>query len=144
MKPLTQMPATLPDLSFVTPAYCNDMHGVKKASPTYPADCQIGTQALIRRGDSWLAAHVPAWLNAGAIAVIITFDEGNTKSSVGIGLHHLHGRGRRGDHPVGERHHLQPLQPARRAGGSASGSPSSGTPLRRCRFRWDEPIYRLG
>jgi hypothetical protein len=81
VKPLTQMPATLPDLSFVTPAYCNDMHGVKN-DPTYPADCQIGTQALITRGDSWLAAHVPAWLNAGAI-VIITFDEGNTKSGVG-------------------------------------------------------------
>ena len=81
VKPLTQMTALLPDLSFVTPAYCNDMHGVKN-DLTYPANCQIGTQALISRGDSWLAAHVPTWLNAGAI-VIITFDEGNTKSGVG-------------------------------------------------------------
>jgi len=83
VKPLTQMTALLPDLSFVTPAYCNDMHGVKN-DLTYPANCQIGTQALISRGDSWLAAHVPTWLNAGAI-VIITFDEGVT--TVGGGGH---------------------------------------------------------
>lgn len=65
VKPLSAMPSVLPDLSFVTPAYCNDMHGVKN-DLTYPADCQIGTQALISRGDTWLAAHVPTWLQAGA------------------------------------------------------------------------------
>jgi phosphatidylinositol-3-phosphatase len=81
VRPLTAMPSVLPDLSFVTPAYCNDMHGVKN-DLTYPADCQIGTQGLITRGDSWLAAHVPTWLSAGAI-VIITFDEGQTKTGVG-------------------------------------------------------------
>jgi hypothetical protein len=80
VKPLPQMGTSLPDLSFVTPGYCNDMHGVKDLS--YPADCQVKTQALISRGDSWLAAHVPSWVNAGAI-VIITFDEGTTKTGVG-------------------------------------------------------------
>jgi len=81
VKPLSAMPSVLPDLSFVTPAYCNDMHGVKN-DLTYPADCQIGTQGLITRGDAWLAAHVPTWLDAGAI-VIVTFDEGTTKTGVG-------------------------------------------------------------
>ena len=80
VKPLSAMPSVLPDLSFVTPGYCNDMHGVTDL--TYPANCQIKTQALIARADSWLAAHVPTWLDAGAI-VIITFDEGTTKTGVG-------------------------------------------------------------
>ncbi len=81
IRPLSQMTTPLPDLSFVTPGYCNDMHGVKD-DPSYPDDCQTNTEALITRGDTWLAAHVPAWLDAGAI-VIITFDEGTTKAGVG-------------------------------------------------------------
>jgi Phosphoesterase family len=80
VEPLAAMATPLPDLSFVTPSYCDDMHGVKDL--TYPADCQIKTQALVTRGDTWLATHVPAWLDAGAI-VIVTFDEGTTKSGVG-------------------------------------------------------------
>ena len=55
--PLAQMPATLPAFSFVTPSYCNDMHGFKN-DPSYPPDCQVGATALTTRGDSWLQAHV--------------------------------------------------------------------------------------
>ena len=73
--PLTNMvPSQLPDVSFVTPSICNDMHGVRDSS--FPADCQGGTDALVTRGDTWLGGHVPAWLAAGA-TVIITFDEGS-------------------------------------------------------------------
>jgi phosphatidylinositol-3-phosphatase len=80
VRPLSQMPTTLPALSFVTPSYCNDMHGF--ADPTYPPDCQQFSAANITRGDSWLRTHVEAWRAAGAI-VIITFDEGTTNTSVG-------------------------------------------------------------
>jgi hypothetical protein len=77
--PLSSMPSTLPALSFVTPSFCNDMHGV--ANTTFPADCQKSAgDALIGRGDAWLASHVETWRAKGGI-VIITFDEGN--SSVG-------------------------------------------------------------
>ncbi len=78
--PLSQMPSTLPALSFVTPSYCDDMHGFKDL--TYPADCQVGTNALTTRGDSWLQTHVETWRSEGAI-VIITFDEGNSTNGVG-------------------------------------------------------------
>jgi hypothetical protein len=78
--PLTQMPATLPALSFVTPSYCNDMHGF--LDTTYPPDCQRNNVSNITRGDSWLRAHVEVWRAAGAI-VIITFDEGKTETGVG-------------------------------------------------------------
>jgi phosphatidylinositol-3-phosphatase len=80
--PLSQMPATLPAVSFVTPSYCNDMHGFQN-DPSYPPDCQVGnSNALITRGDSWLQAHVEQWRAEGAI-VIVTFDEG--KSDFGVG-----------------------------------------------------------
>ncbi len=78
--PLSQMPSTLPAFSFVTPSYCNDMHGFNDTS--YPPDCQLGNNALTTRGDSWLQAHVEAWRAQGAI-VIITYDEGT--SDIGIG-----------------------------------------------------------
>jgi phosphatidylinositol-3-phosphatase len=85
VEPLTAMPATPPPLSFVTPSFCNDMHGV--ANATFPADCQKNTDALIERGDAWLRVHVEAWRASGAI-VIVTFDEGN--SSVGGTGGHLY------------------------------------------------------
>jgi acid phosphatase len=78
--PLTSMPSALPAVSFVTPSYCNDMHGF--LDTTYPPDCQRATDALITRGDTWLRDHVEAWRAAGAI-VIITFDEGTTSAGTG-------------------------------------------------------------
>lgn len=75
--PLSQMTASLPAVSFVTPSYCNDMHGFQN-DPSYPSNCQVSnTNALITRGDAWLQAHVEQWRAWGAV-VIITFDEGKT------------------------------------------------------------------
>jgi hypothetical protein len=80
VRPLSQMPSTLPQLSFVTPSYCDDMHGFADAS--YPPDCQVGTTALTRRGDAWLQDHVEGWRAQGAL-VVITFDEGKTDAGGG-------------------------------------------------------------
>ncbi len=75
--PLSQMTASLPAVSFVTPSYCDDMHGFQN-DPSYPSNCQVSnTNALITRGDAWLQAHVEQWRAWGAI-VIVTFDEGKT------------------------------------------------------------------
>ena len=77
VQPLSQMTASLPAVSFVTPSYCDDMHGFQN-DPSYPSNCQVSnTNALIVRGDAWLQAHVEQWRAWGA-AVIITFDEGKT------------------------------------------------------------------
>jgi phosphatidylinositol-3-phosphatase len=80
VRPLSAMPMNPLALSFVTPSYCNDMHGMK--DQTYPADCQTKSSALISRSDDWLRLHVEDWLAAGAI-VVITFDEGTTKAGTG-------------------------------------------------------------
>lgn len=66
-------PSSLSRFTFVTPSMCNGMHGLKSG---FPSNCRTGTTALIRRGDTWLMNHVPAWIAAGAI-VFITFDEGS-------------------------------------------------------------------
>lgn len=73
--PQTAMdPANLPAVSFVAPGICNDQHG---SSSTAWTNCASGTNALLTRGDAWLAARVPTWLAAGA-EVIITYDESGT------------------------------------------------------------------
>jgi hypothetical protein len=58
------LPRRLPDLTFVTPNLCHDMH-----------DCSVGT------GDTWLRNHVPPLLALGAI-VVITFDEGEGSNHI--------------------------------------------------------------
>lgn len=66
--PLTQLnfaAPVLPQVSFITPNLCNDMH-----------DCSVAT------GDTWLSQRVPQLLAAGA-TVIITFDEGETSTNGG-------------------------------------------------------------
>ena len=50
--------------SYVVPNMANDMHDGANRT------------AQIQAGDAWLAAHVPAMLNAGA-EVILTWDEGS-------------------------------------------------------------------
>jgi phosphatidylinositol-3-phosphatase len=75
VKPLGKMTRKLPHVSFVTPAICNDMHGVGDSS--FGAACRSGSSAVIRRGDQWLHRWVPRWRKAGA-TVIITFDEGSS------------------------------------------------------------------
>lgn len=75
VRPLSAMPWRLPQVSFVTPAICNDMHGVGDTS--MGASCRTGTQALITRGDRWMHVHVKRWRSRGA-TVVITFDEGGS------------------------------------------------------------------
>lgn len=55
----------LPAVAFIAPNMCNDMH-----------DCSIAT------GDQWLAARVPAMLQAGQ-TVVITWDEGDSSTNGG-------------------------------------------------------------
>jgi hypothetical protein len=67
--------AGLPAYSFVTPNACNDMHGAD--------NCR---KDLVKRGDSWLASWVPriieaADFQAGRLTVVITWDEGTSKSN---------------------------------------------------------------
>ena len=58
------LPRRLPDLTFVTPNLCHDMH-----------DCSVAT------GDRWLRHHVPQLLGLGAV-VVITFDEGEGSNHI--------------------------------------------------------------
>jgi acid phosphatase len=60
-------PSTLPQFLWVTPNMCNDDHDCPPAS-----------------GDTWLAAHVPAWLAQGA-EVFITYDTGDPDQTHGGG-----------------------------------------------------------
>ena len=70
--PLSSMtPTALPDVSFITPNICNDMHGSHSTAFT---NCDAGTQAIIARGDTWLSENVQPLLDAGA-RVFVTFDE---------------------------------------------------------------------
>lgn len=78
VQPLAAMnAAALPDVSFVAPNLCDDMHGVtpSEAAANGYINCVTGTTAIETRGDNWLAANVPAWTSAGA-DVLIAFDEG--------------------------------------------------------------------
>ena len=75
MKPLGKTTGQLPRVSFVTPAICNDMHGVGDSS--FARRAVRDSSAVIRRGDQWLHRWVPRWRKAGA-TVIITFDEGSS------------------------------------------------------------------
>jgi len=74
-------PAKLPDLSFISPNICNDMHG--SGSEKW-SNCGKNRSELIERGDRWLADRVPAMLANGA-QVFITFDESDTLYAVAAG-----------------------------------------------------------
>jgi len=67
----------MPAVSFIAPGVCNDHHGTPKVqangTPVYQR-CYPGSAELIKRGDDWLAARVPAMLAVGA-TVFITYDE---------------------------------------------------------------------
>jgi phosphatidylinositol-3-phosphatase len=64
-------PAALPAVSFISPNICDDQHG---STNTRWTNCLEDSPELLRRGDDWLAARVPAMVAAGA-TVIITYDE---------------------------------------------------------------------
>jgi phosphatidylinositol-3-phosphatase len=65
--------AALPQFTFLTPNYCDDMHGRPSGNPF--TNCVTGSSALLQRSDSWLANLVPELVADGA-TVLITFDEG--------------------------------------------------------------------
>ncbi len=73
-------PDPLPAFTYVAPNYCDDMHG----SPN--GTCPSGTDQIIKDGDAWLGANVPALLSEGA-TVIVTFDEGASGDATGGGGH---------------------------------------------------------
>ncbi len=74
--------AHMPDVSFITPSICNDMHGSKASWA--PASCAPGSAALVRRGDSWMKALVSRLL-ANGVVVFVTFDESGTLYAVAAG-----------------------------------------------------------
>jgi hypothetical protein len=70
-------PASLPDLSYIVPNQCNDMHtlpGNGQACPAYFGS-NPGT-SMIAMGDNWLATVVPSLLAQPNVTVLITWDEG--------------------------------------------------------------------
>jgi phosphatidylinositol-3-phosphatase len=73
-------PRNLPTVSFISPSMCHDMHGLDE--PWAPDQCAPGTDALVSRGDTWLANHVPAMI-AGGADVLVTFDEGHSDEGLG-------------------------------------------------------------
>jgi hypothetical protein len=77
----TFKPASLPNLSYVVPNQCDDMHTLPGGGRSCPA--YFGANAgssPVKMGDNWLAAVVPALLAQANVTVLITWDEG-TKST---------------------------------------------------------------
>jgi hypothetical protein len=75
-------PATLPDLSYVVPNQCDDMHtlpGSGQACPAYYGSNR--GSSLIGLGDSWLASVVPSLLAQPGVTVLITWDEGSVSTT---------------------------------------------------------------
>jgi hypothetical protein len=75
-------PASLPDLSYIVPGQCDDMHtlpGNGAACPAYFGS-NPGT-SLINMGDNWLATVVPQLLAQPNVTVVITWDEGTGSST---------------------------------------------------------------
>ena len=75
-------PTAMPAVSFVAPGICNDHHGTSTGTPY--SNCVMGSSAMIKRGDDWLAARVPAMLANGA-TVLITYDESGTLYAAEVG-----------------------------------------------------------
>ena len=75
-------PSNMPDVSFISPGICSDMHG-SKATWAGPS-CLPNSPALYQRGDDWLKAIVPDLLNNG-VRVFVTFDEAGVLYAVAAG-----------------------------------------------------------
>jgi len=75
-------PASLPDLSYIVPNECDDMHTLPASGQACPAyfGSNPGT-SLINMGDNWLATVVPTLLAQPNVTVLITWDEGTTTST---------------------------------------------------------------
>ena len=65
--------AVLPQFTFLTPNYCDDMHGLPSGNGFI--NCITGSSALEQRSDKWLATVVPN-LVADRATVVVTYDEG--------------------------------------------------------------------
>jgi hypothetical protein len=88
MTPIQQLPIDLtannvPDLSYIVPDMCTDMHG---APPWCVDSGKPGDSVLIPRADEFVGQTVnqitssPVWAT-GNDAIVVTFDEGNTVSN---------------------------------------------------------------
>jgi hypothetical protein len=82
MTAATFKPASLPDLSYVVPNECNDMHTLPGNGQACPAYFGANPGAnLIRMGDNWLATVVPPLLAQPNVTVLITWDEGSMSTT---------------------------------------------------------------
>jgi len=71
-------PSALPDLSFVVPNQCDNMHTLPAggaACPAYFGDNTGSTKVAM--GDHWLSVVVPQLLAQPDVTVVLTWDEGN-------------------------------------------------------------------
>ena len=86
----------VPSFALIVPNQCNLMHGLDPADYTRPVGAAIppdcnhdNTVGLIRRGDAYLGRLVaqiqrsPVWKSQNNAAIVITFDEGSTKTPEG-------------------------------------------------------------
>jgi hypothetical protein len=76
--------SSIPKVTFIAPGICNDQHGMDPSKATAYPNCVKDTSALIKRGDDWLKARVPAMLAAGA-TVFITYDESGPLYAAEVG-----------------------------------------------------------
>ena len=80
---------TLPNFALVVPNQCNEMHGLPPL-PGVPADCAItNIGPLIKRGDAEVGRLVAmiqgtgTWRSKDNVAIVITFDEGSSRTTEG-------------------------------------------------------------
>jgi hypothetical protein len=82
MTAATFKPASLPDLSYVVPNECDDMHTLPGSGQACPAYFGANPGAsLISMGDNWLATVVPPLLAQPNVTVLITWDEGSMSTT---------------------------------------------------------------
>jgi hypothetical protein len=82
MTAATFKPASLPDLSYVVPNECDDMHTLPGNGQSCPAYFGANAGAsLISMGDNWLATVVPPLLAQTNVTVLITWDEGSMSTT---------------------------------------------------------------
>lgn len=76
-------PASLPDLSYIVPNECDDMHTLPANGAACPAffGSNPGT-SVINIGDNWLATVVKSLLAQPNVTVLITWDEGRVGSQI--------------------------------------------------------------
>lgn len=65
--------SALPQFTFLTPNYCDNMHGLPSGNGF--TNCITSSSTLEQRSDNWLATIVPNLVADGA-TVVVTYDEG--------------------------------------------------------------------